>query len=281
MGFQYVVPAVVGGTVLIIERIQSQNYVTTVSGWAINADGTAEFKDVILIGGMFSTDTPPNPRVVINDPAYPNEIVMYTGSPDETAPARIQPVDSGGTIYMRLRAPATTAVPSPAEILMEANEGSGTRNIEISTDDYDLFADTTTIDGFTSLRLGDGTDYLTVVSLPNSVEIRLEGETWHGTAATPLAGTWVDTAGSRFGYFVDATGRVQVRGRVSGGGAGATVVTLPVGYRPTSNLEFTMRAGTVVSAVSVSTAGVLTVTANLATASASGINLDCISFPTF
>lgn len=270
MGFQYVVPAVVGGTVLVIERIESQNYVTTVSGWAINADGTAEFFNVIARGSLIAG------QIEINGAAYPNEIALFTGHPDEVVPGRIKPLIAGNYGYVRYSSPVTLLAATPATFDLEGYDDGHSAIAGDATNIRFTAGGSLSLEGST-VELTDFDGTLEVVS----AVIRKQGEVWKGTGTTPLTGTWVDTAGSRFGYYKDATGRVQVRGRVSGGGAGATVVTLPAGYRPSSNLEFTMRAGTVVSAVSVSTAGVLTVTANLATASASGINLDCISFPTF
>lgn len=41
---------VVGGNTLIREAIQSPNYVVNVSGWTINADGSAEFNDLTVRG---------------------------------------------------------------------------------------------------------------------------------------------------------------------------------------------------------------------------------------
>jgi len=43
---------VVGGTVLIREDIESQNFVTGISGWEIRADGSAEFNNVVIRGGI-------------------------------------------------------------------------------------------------------------------------------------------------------------------------------------------------------------------------------------
>jgi hypothetical protein len=280
MGFTYLTPPVVGGTVLIIERIESQNYDPGVAGWTIEADGDAEFNDVVVRGSLI-TGVAPGERIEINGTAFPNDIAFYTGDSDERVPARLNTGPSGGThLSMRFEGPESfeAADGNHAIIEMESSVGApGTSSLGVDSDVIRLTAgDNMTLEG-TTLELTDFDGVLEIVS----AVIRKQGETWHGTADTPLAGTWVDTAGSRFAYYKDATGRVQVRGRVSGGGAGATVVTLPVGYRPSSNLEFTMRAGTVVSAVSVSTGGVLTVTANLATASGSGIYLDVISFPTF
>ena len=43
---------VVGGSVLRIPAIQSPNYVSGTSGWALNADGSAEFNDVTIRGSL-------------------------------------------------------------------------------------------------------------------------------------------------------------------------------------------------------------------------------------
>jgi len=269
VGFVYQVPAVVGGTVLIIERIESQNFDSGVAGWAIMADGSAEFANLVARGSLIGG------QIEINGTSYPNEIALFTGHPDEVVPGRIKPLIAGNYGYVRYSSPVTLLAATPATFDLEGYD-DGHSAIAGDADNIRLTAgDSLRLEG-SALEL---TDFISVIEMVNGV-LQIDGEVWKGTATTPLAGTWVDTAGARFGYIKDPTGRVQVRGRVSGGGAGATVVTLPVGYRPTSNLEFTMRAGTVVSAVSVSTAGVLTVTANLATASASGIYLDGISFPT-
>lgn len=47
---------VVGSTVLRRPAIQSPNFETGVSGWAINADGTAEFDNVTVRGEFAGTD---------------------------------------------------------------------------------------------------------------------------------------------------------------------------------------------------------------------------------
>ena len=59
---------VVGGTVLRRAAIQSPDFVHGQAGWAISADGTAEFQDVILPGGTsgvtatFAVNPPAGPR---------------------------------------------------------------------------------------------------------------------------------------------------------------------------------------------------------------------------
>lgn len=84
------VPAVVGGTVLIIDRVQSQNYVTNVSGWAIKADGTAEFFNLIS-RGSFIGGTVGGKRVEINGSFVPGGLAFYTADPNETQAGFLDP----------------------------------------------------------------------------------------------------------------------------------------------------------------------------------------------
>lgn len=223
-------------------------------------------------------------RVEING-YTPNGIAFFTGHEDETFPGTIIPSASGNTLRTVFRSPGTAADSfNVAELSLEMLTDE-TTIVNLQADNARLIGGNFVHVISNEIKLGDSTPGGDLIVENHPVDakglIRNEDETWHGTADTPLTGTWVDVAGSRFGYYKDATGRVQVRGRVAGGGAGAVVVTLPVGYRPTSNLEFTMRSGVNISAVTVGTGGVLTVSANLASASANGINLDVISFPTF
>lgn len=62
----------------------------------------------------------------------------------------------------------------------------------------------------------------------------LTPDTWH---ALPLSGQWADSSGTDWavpGYRLDADGFVHLRGFITqtGGSAGASVATLPTGYRP-------------------------------------------------
>jgi hypothetical protein len=235
MGFLYQLPAIVGGTVLVIERIESQNFQPGVFGWAIYANGDAEFNNVLTRGSLIAGPVPGR-HVEINTPGHLGEIALFSGNG-----AEVNPIVIG----------AVAAVPG---------------TLEISADSFIQLTTPQVAFGVAPNRI-----------VTDGFSIYPEGVGW---IAGVLTGTWVDVAGARFGYTKDATGRVQVRGKVSGGGAGATIFTLPAGYRPSSNLDFSMRSGTTLCAVGVSTGGVLTVTANLATATVSGINLDVISFPT-
>lgn len=212
----------------------------------------------------------PTEYVDIGGVDAPNGIAFYSGMPEESFPAVVNPFNAA-TLFAGVSlssaaldggGPAGGAAVATFQAWKETAAFGGHSRAQITADNFVV-----------NIPPATGT-------FKTNKELTFIGQDWILKATTPLAGTWVDAAGSRFGYTKDVTGRVSVRGFVSGGGAGATVVTLPAGYRPSSNLEFTMRANAVVSAVSVSTAGVLTVTANLPTASASGIYLDCITYPT-
>lgn len=122
-GFVYQVPATVGGTVLIIDRIQSQNYVTNVSGWAIKADGTAEFFNLIS-RGSFIGGTVGGKRVEVNGSFAPGGLAFYTGDATETFPGFLDP---------------DTHTPSPGTplnmTLSGPRQGTATRAyIELSSD---------------------------------------------------------------------------------------------------------------------------------------------------
>lgn len=245
MGFVFQTPETVGGTVLIIERIESQNYVAGVSGWTIEADGDAEFNDLTIRGsGVFGPN--PGKHVDINE-TFPGAIGIFTGEPDEVQPGLFGP---------------DTAGPTELRTTMRAPQHSGTSHVA------EIWASTNDADQSQIVLNAEFISALGIISY----------EGWNNI---PLAGSWVDFAGARANYFMDPTGRVQLRGQVASGAA-VLIGTLPVGRRPTQSMEWVMRAvgGVTLCAVTVTNAGAINVTANAAVAQASGIRLDSISFPT-
>jgi hypothetical protein len=271
---------IVAGDTLVAEAIKSQNYVAGSDGWAINQDGSAEFNELTVTGGTIQTDVAPNKRIVLNDPAYPNQIALYSGNANESQPGIIAPVLGGANFgVLTLQSPVTDGgTVNYAYIELEGfTDGSTVANV--SADSVAIEAnDGMRISAFGSgIKLGENTSGLDLLIL-NGVIIN-DAETWHSVT---FVNSWVDLAGARVQYFKDATGRVQLRGQTVSGTA-ATMFTLPSGYRPSQSMEWIMRGvgGVVMCAVQVATTGVATVTANLATAQASGIKLDAISFPTF
>lgn len=249
MGFIFQTPVTVGGTVLVIERIESQNYVPGTLGWAIFADGDAEFNDLTARGELIVGPVPGQHIHIGREGGFGQPIIeMYTGDADEQTPAFLTSSGSVGTLQTILQSPVSILAGGRAASLVLSVNGTVNRTeLSLSGDDI-------------------------IFSNPAKYE-----QAW---TAIPLAGTWIDFAGARAQYFLDVSGRVQLRGQVSGGG-GPGIGNLPVGYRPTQTMEWVMRGvgGVVLCAVTVSTAGVITATANAATAQASGIRLDSISFP--
>jgi hypothetical protein len=262
-----------------------------------------------LIAREILTDNPPNKRIDINGSDAPNGIAFYTGDPLETFPGVIQPDISlgAGTLDTTYSSPLSAGHAGSNLVLSTGRTGVDQDEINMNTQNVTISADQNIElhgQGYGAggsfaygLLTHDGTGPYIDLNAPR-IFLRdidsgndnglvavgtkiapINGDVWNGTAVTPLAGTWTDTAGARFGYLKDAVGVVHLRGLVKGGGT-TTIVTLPVGFRPTSNLDFTMRTGTTLSGVGVSTAGVLTVSANFAAIGATGIYLDVIQFPT-
>jgi hypothetical protein len=123
MGLQFQ-DELAGGIVLVRPALRSPDFVTGVSGWSINIDGSAEFNDVIIRGGVtiggdsFYYDGAPAAGNLIasiaadpgNDPfgnAYLAGVTVYdptTGthiriSSDLTARQEFQPPDTVGADY--------------------------------------------------------------------------------------------------------------------------------------------------------------------------------------
>jgi len=250
---------IVAGTTLIREAIQSQNFAAGVSGWIIEASGNAEFNS-ITVRGRFVVGSETSQYIAMEiSPIFPFRptITLSTGAGPgvEQFPATIITSDPASTqLTLILNAPAAVGALDQPQIYLSSEAG---------------------IPGVISLVAGEITFQGGVVT--TAVPILLE-QAW---SAIPLAGTWGDLAGARANYFKDSSGRVQLRGIVVGG-AGPGIGTLPAGYRPAQNMEWIMRGqgGVIMCAVTVNTAGVLTATANAATAQAAGVRLDSISFPT-
>lgn len=164
MGFVYQVPETVGGTVLIIERIESQNYDPGIAGWAIFADGSAEFANLVARGSLIGGN------IEINGTAYPNAIALFTGNPDEVTPAIIDPHTGGNVGYVRYSGPTLLSGATPATFdLSGFDDGHSSAELDVDNlrmtagDHVSLQGDTTTIDSFGgSTRIGDGTDYVNI-----------------------------------------------------------------------------------------------------------------------
>lgn len=94
--------------------------------------------------------------------------------------------------------------------------------------------------------------------------------------AATLASGWSALFGAPYpaaSYMIDSTGRVHLRGTVTGGGVGK-IMTLPDGYRPTVKWRLPTTANGAVALISVDTSG----NVNLDTGSATSVELGNLSF---
>jgi len=109
------------------------------------------------------------------------------------------------------------------------------------------------------IALGDLSKYLDTKQLDNSAArvatdwnpawiapTLLNGWTYHGAPWTPP------------GYRKYPNGLVHIKGLVAGGTDGATIFTLPVGYRPAHNVLVSSTGGNQASRLNVDTAGNIT-----------------------
>ena len=121
----------------------------------------AAVTDGTTITGATQESSETGPRVVINDPAYPGEIVLYTGHPNELEPARIAPFVDEADSSFQITGPKTTVGDAPTQVYMDSV--AGVSSYQVDADRQHFFATDMTIDGFSSLKLGDGTDYLEIL----------------------------------------------------------------------------------------------------------------------
>lgn len=220
-------------------------------------------------------------RVEING-YTPNGLAFFTGLAAEAKPGVIQPVGSGNTMYINFKSPeAVGFAGKTAELQLETLD-TGVTISETDADRIKSFAADFYQVGAPSIVLGDSTPGLDLEISDDGTgfaTIKNQTEVWHAKATTPLTGTWNDVAGARFGYFKDAAGNVHLRGLLTSGSA-APIVTLPVGYRPSSNLDFTVQNKITngIASVGVNTGGVVQVSTNFV--ANMQVYLDVISYPT-
>lgn len=242
MGFIYQTYPIVGGTVLIIEQVQSQNYVAGVAGWVIKANGDIEINNLVARGSLIAGPVPGRHIEINTAPSHLGEIALFTGVGGETESTIGPQPGASGVMYIRAAAELTITTP-----LVRMGAGGG--------------------------------NYLVVQPDPNAIATILpDGVSWFTPA---FLNSWVDVAGSRVNYMKDACGNVHLRGQLQNGVA-VTMFTLPAGYRPTQSMQFVMRSAAAAgnySVVQVQTNGDVVVLTNFAMAQIA-CRLD-ITFPTF
>lgn len=255
--------------------------------------------DGMTITGALIRTAATSTRVEV-DSISQNQIRFFTGHASETVPGAVVSVLNPAGVGTRgaIRITAPTIGGSPEASLTLSGDSGGSSDALLQTDDLRMFAtDDVTIQASDTVTVtSTGAGGVNITSSTADINVSNSGlgsfkfngalvattTPILGWTAPTLTNSWVDVAGSRAGYMKDGTGRVSLRGRVSGGASAGTlaIFTLPSGFRPSQSMEWTMRSGVVVCAVQVSTAGVLLVTANASTAGTGGVVLDSISFPT-
>lgn len=150
MGFTFVTPTTVGGTVLIIERIESQNYVAGVSGWDIAADGTAEFNNVTVRGSLITGATG-SQHIAVNGPNVPQGIAFYTGDANESSPGKIQSQPFTDELTLLQESPSVLGL-VPTTVTLGSGKGTTRNRFAVQSQDIILNGAVTA----TSLNLGLG-----------------------------------------------------------------------------------------------------------------------------
>lgn len=98
---------IVGGTALVRPAINSPNFVTGVSGWSINRDGTAEFAAAVLRGELdLGGNVPHTPRIVFTgtmpaplDTYDFKNVIGFTGNPVNAVVGLIEYIGTAGDSY--------------------------------------------------------------------------------------------------------------------------------------------------------------------------------------
>jgi hypothetical protein len=212
------VPPVVAGTVLIVSDIRSQNYAAGTTGWIIEADGDAEFND-LLARGVISTGVSPDAHIEIST-AFANTIRMFTGNADETSPAEIAVVSADANSgYIQIGAPDLAGDTETPPYLQLTSRIVGSNHAILDADDIYLQTPSQlfTFDQF--LTIGSGWRTVGAVGQPAFTN------SWTG----------IGSRSPRFKLYPD--GDVQIEGSFANGtAANAAIFTLPVGYRPPATL---------------------------------------------
>lgn len=230
---------IVGGTVLRIPAIQSPNFVEGVSGWAIFQDGTAEFNDIVIVGGEISIGEPPNTQIIFNtsgtDPqGDPIAIESFqTNAASELEPAIIHAEYTSSTdvIEMFVQGPESSDAGFGGMYGWQIQSGSTVQNVGPSMTLYYMDSGGT-LHSIWSSHAG-GPMVMRVPIIATDV-VSGNAETWQ---TLTLQNGWT-ARGSSFatpGYRLMPDGTVLLRGQMAGGTVtdGTVIATLPTGYTTT------------------------------------------------
>lgn len=123
-----------GGVVLIRPALQSPDYVTGVSGWAIKIDGSAEFSNIVIRGGGTAdpivVGNPGSPQVIIRTSAGNGLIVFPTNRPIEQDAATVGSavVDPGAAderAELQITGPTVNGAPLGVRVVLGSRPQDG------------------------------------------------------------------------------------------------------------------------------------------------------------
>lgn len=117
-----------------------------------------------------------------------------------------------------------------------------------------------------------------VLALQN-IALAIQGSLDTSWQTPSLQNGWLEYSGGfqQSGYMIDKNGFVHLRGLIKSGTIGATIFTLPVGYRPATTLIFAAVNSSSVGRVDVASSGTVTLSASYAAGNAF-LSLDGITF---
>jgi hypothetical protein len=226
---------VTAGTVLVIERIESQNYEAGVSGWMIAADGSAEFFNVIARGEIVT-----GPDGTLHVAVRDNGLFLYSGQADELQPGQVTIFNVGDTTFMTIATPSRSGAGDVSIQFTQPDNAADT--------DMTLTADTITLNG------------------------ELTSTLWPAVRSPATAlNAW--TASGGLWYYRSVDGMVHIGGRVTGGALNTACINLPADYRPVEQMQFARNANGAYGSIRVDTNGNVVPTSGSTTqVSLSGIN---------
>jgi len=253
---------------LVIPAIMSPNFITSVSGWSINKDGSAEFNNLTIRGTFFGTN------YIINNsgiffysgvPALGNLLISISNAigPDQfgnsysvgiffhNGAATIGMVTVGGLPILDMNPSGRAHGTNNAQIfaalqngglanevidviLTSGKEGGDDAALQLFSDSFDA-----TIKALAIIEFGGQVEAFFAKgqgirpAQPGTAAV-IEG--WHNMA---LANSWANNAGfgvARYRFLASPANTVEIDGVIDATAATAgTFFTLPVGWRPGSN----------------------------------------------
>jgi hypothetical protein len=163
--------AVSGDRMLVLGKVTTPGDPGTVPTWNADLTALAPLTELAAIttgttimgATNVTTDPGDGAHVVVNDPAYPGQIVLYSGNSNEVVPARIRPILSDGNFgALEFRSPSTSGPDAYAYMEMDGYE-DGHTSITTGAEIYRIEADSITLQG-DEVRIGaDIGDRVTIV----------------------------------------------------------------------------------------------------------------------